>query len=275
MSGALYPTASGTKVFESSRIKVDYGNSRFGYMIVTCIGEQTLSFKLRLSKDDRTVLFEMRGGSTDTIPFIFGSGKYDIEAFAKVQSPAYARILKGSIDVQLISPDIVFRYPNQKVNYTKHSLIVLDTENTLKKFNMQTESEKMTLMYNWILNNFKYDTELARNVQPGYLPDPDRTLLTRKGICCDIAAMFAAMMRSQGILCKYVTGWVTMPTGQTPYHAYNEVYIDGDAKFIDGMTVERNKWTRLDLTLGLDHKKIKNYVGFMKDKKNYQDKNQY
>ncbi len=62
-------------------------------------------------------------------------------------------------------------------------------------------------------SNVDYDYDKAQNIVDnnvtGYLPDPDETLSTKKGICYDYAALAAAMLRSQGIPTKLITGYVS------------------------------------------------------------------
>ena len=76
------------------------------------------------------------------------------------------------------------------------------------------------------------------------MPYPDETLQSGKGICFDYASLGAAMLRSQGIPAKIVTGTVS-PQGI--YHAWIMVNIDGtwqSARF----SVSPNTWSRIDLT---------------------------
>ena len=65
-----------------------------------------------------------------------------------------------------------------------------------------------------------------------YTPDVDKVLISKTGICSDKATLLAAMLRSQGIPTKYVTGEITAGA-----HAWNEVYLD-------------NTWFSMDVTVG-------------------------
>lgn len=56
------------------------------------------------------------------------------------------------------------------------------------------------------------------------MPNPDETLASRSGICFDYASLAAAMLRSLGIPCQVITGYVGP---ESLYHAWNMVYIDG------------------------------------------------
>lgn len=78
----------------------------------------------------------------------------------------------------------------------------------------------------------------------GYVPDPDATLSSQTGICFDYASLGAAMLRSQGIPTKIVTGYVSP---SNIYHAWIMVYIDGTWKSAQ-FSVEKDAWSRVDLT---------------------------
>ena len=74
------------------------------------------------------------------------------------------------------------------------------------------------------------------------------------------------MLRSQGIPCKIVTGYVS-PDGV--YHAWNMVWIDGSWKTVS-FTVNPRDWTRVDLTFAANG--AGNTVG---DGNNYTDRYVY
>ena len=76
------------------------------------------------------------------------------------------------------------------------------------------------------------------------MPSPDETLALGTGICFDYASLSAAMLRSLGIPCKVVTGYVS-PDGV--YHAWNLVYINGSWTSVE-FSVRAGEWSRVDLT---------------------------
>ena len=75
-----------------------------------------------------------------------------------------------------------------------------------------------------------YDYILAMTVRSNstYLPDVDKTLADRKGICFDFAALMCCMLRSQGIPTQMVIGYA-----DSCYHAWNRVYVDGQWRLVD------------------------------------------
>ena len=55
------------------------------------------------------------------------------------------------------------------------------------------------------------------------------------------------MLRSQGIPCKIITGYVSP---DNIYHAWNMVYIDGT--WVDAhIDIKQNTWTRIDTTFAV------------------------
>ena len=63
-----------------------------------------------------------------------------------------------------------------------------------------------------------------------FVPQLDEILSSKSGICYDYAALFAGMLRSEGIHTKLVKGY---KNDMKEYHAWNEVLIDGIWVIID------------------------------------------
>ena len=62
-----------------------------------------------------------------------------------------------------------------------------------------SETDAVARIYEYIKENIVYDYDKAAGDVTGYVPDPDQTLSSGKGICFDYASLAAAMLRSQGI----------------------------------------------------------------------------
>ena len=89
-----------------------------------------------------------------------------------------------------------------------------------------------------------YDMEKASTVRSGYVPTPDETMTTGKGICFDYASLAGAMLRSQGIPTREVFGYVS-PNGV--YHAWNMFYTEQTGWVTVSYEVDIG-WNRMDLT---------------------------
>ena len=100
-------------------------------------------------------------------------------------------------------------------------------------------------VYAYIGSSVTYDMKKAQEVRSGYLPDPDQTYVSGKGICFDYAALAAAMLRSQGVPTKIIFGHVA-PNGT--YHAWNMFYTKETGWVTVSFEAPKNSWSRLDLT---------------------------
>jgi transglutaminase-like putative cysteine protease len=96
----------------------------------------------------------------------------------------------------------------------------------------KTDMDKVTAIYNYIAGHDTYDTKLANDITSGkvskYIPDTAATLNSNKGICYDLASLFAAMCRSQDIPCTLTKG-----CAGSSYHAWNKVNVSGNWYQID------------------------------------------
>ena len=98
--------------------------------------------------------------------------------------------------------------------------------------------------YEFVVKHMRYDNELARTVERGYLPSADASLESGKGICFDYAALLAVMLRSEGISTRMPIGTVTP---ENLYHAWNSVFLEG-------------KWVWMDPTLDGSGHKERDYI---------------
>lgn len=73
-----------------------------------------------------------------------------------------------------------------------------------------------------------YDYVKAATVAGGTLPDIDGCYEKKMGICQDLAALAACMLRVQGVPTRLMVGYA----GKM-YHAWNSVVIDGEEVLYD------------------------------------------
>ena len=245
-----------------------------GYIIAEYAGDQKYLAKTEMKKGDDKYVFDMYG-RPEVLPFVYGDGEYEIRVLRQTDDPAkYLQLLKMSLSVKMSPPWIRFKYPNQRVWYTPSSKAAAKAAELCR--GKTSETGRFNAIYDFIVNNFTYDTQLASAVQPRYLPDCDRTLARKMGICCDIAALFACMCRSQGLLCKYVTGYVLPPGSKDKlYHAYNYVYCNDNTVLFGGLAVKQNTWTLLDLTFSATNMSSQAVIRFVSNNANYDNKNAY
>ena len=92
----------------------------------------------------------------------------------------------------------------------------------------KNEKEAFEAVCNYMKSNFVYDYVKAVQVKAGMLPDIDGTFSKRMGVCQDLAAVMACMLRAQGIPCKLMIGYA-----DKTYHAWTMTIVDGQEQFFD------------------------------------------
>lgn len=249
----------------NDRAKIDLSEVSQGYVAVSATSDCRLKFQVL--RGDDTYSYDLASDGTVSIfPIQSGDGTYTFRIMENVTDTRYARLYEVEKKVKLKDEFQPFLRPSDYVNYAE------DSECVEKAAQLAAEAEDapgvVAAVFDFICGNVKYDNKKAQSIQDGvlttYLPTPDETLRTGKGICFDYAALAAAMLRSQGIPTKMVLGYVS-PDGI--YHAWNMFYTDETGWVTVKYQVKEGSWNRLDLTFsagGADD-------AFVGDGKNYAD----
>lgn len=220
---------------------IDTSSAANGY--VGAATQSSSRLKFVVSKDGVDYNYDMTNdGSATIFPLNMGNGTYSLSIMQNTRDNMYVTLASTSVTATLNSEFEPFLRPNTYCNYTTTSACV-KTASELTS-GAANEGEALGNIYSWVVKNVKYDTNKATTVAKGYVPDPDSTLSTKMGICFDYASLTAAMLRSQGIPCKIITGYVS--SGNI-YHAWNMVYIDGTWKAMQ-IEIPANTWSRIDTT---------------------------
>lgn len=104
----------------------------------------------------------------------------------------------------------------------------------------KTDEDKARRLYDWVETRVQYDYGKVDDYeQKGIWHEqtPQNTFDTKKGVCIDYARLYAMMARSQGLQVRVVTGQGYNGQGGYGPHAWNEVYLS-----------EQKKWVPLDPT---------------------------
>lgn len=253
----LQPEASGTAVEENDRAVIDYSNSEDGYVMVQFKAETEKRLKVQVKGPTTTYKYDLTAGEWETFPLSDGNGDYQVAVYENAEGSKYAVVLSATMQVQLEDEFAPFIRPNQYVDYGNATeTIKLAARLTRGK---ETELEKVQAVYDYVVNNIAYDTELAANVKSGYLPVLDSVLENKKGICFDYAALMTGMLRSQSVPCKLVVGYA----GEV-YHAWISVYSEKDGWIDSAIYFDGTSWKRMDPTFassGNRSEKIMEYIG--------------
>ena len=198
--------------------------------------------KVGITYKDKTTFYSYIPNKKIYYAFINGNGKYSITLYENVYNNFYRAVLpEEEVNVKLkskLSPYLVSTYD---VSFKKGDTVCKTADKICYK--LKYKSSKIIAIQKYIRKNISYDHAFAEKVNKkivkDYVPDPKRTLKTKKGVCYDKASLFAAMCRSQGIPCRIKTGYYN---GE--YHAWNEVYI-------------KKKWYKVDVVIPISKNTFK------------------
>ncbi len=221
---------------------VDLSSVGEGYVAVHCAPTDT-KIKFQVIKGDLTVTYTVVTGKDQVFPLQSGSGHYTFRVMKNITDKKYAELYKCEADVTIADEFDPFLRPNQYADYTQDSECV-KFAGTLAG-SAGSKQEFIAGVYDYIVSNVTYDQEKAATVQAGYLPVPDDTLRTKKGICFDYASLAASMLRSQGIPTQIIFGYVSP---NDVYHAWNKFYTEEGGWQLVEFKVNGGDWNRIDLT---------------------------
>lgn len=223
-------------------VLMDLSGTEKGYVAVSAIGDARMKFRVEMG--EKIYDYDLPSDGTPTVyPLQSGDGSYILRALTNTVGTKYAEAYSVETQVQLEDEFQPFLRPSQYVDYSEDSSCVKIAAELAAK-----EPDALGVVdavFEYICSNVTYDKEKAAGIKKGYLPSPDETLSSGKGICFDYASLAAAMLRSQGIPTKMVFGNV-QPNDL--YHAWNMFYTDESGWVTVGYEVESNSWSRLDLT---------------------------
>lgn len=223
--------------------EIDVSHVADGYVVAHASSASRLKFQA--SKGDVTYNYDLPNDGTSTVyPVNAGDGDYLFRIMKNTDGNNYVEANRAEAAVTLTSEYAPFLIPNQFCNYTEDSACVQKARELTAGATNQGEAVKS--ICDFVTDNITYDTAKAQRLSTttGYVPNPDSTLASGTGVCFDYASLGAAMLRSQGIPTKIITGYVS--PGDL-YHAWIMVYIDGSWQTAE-FSVNPDTWSRVDLT---------------------------
>ena len=222
---------------------IDASHLAEGYVAASASSSARLKFEV--AGNGTSYYFDLPSDGTPiSCPLVAGDGPYTFTVWENTSGQRYAELLTVAQDVALADEFQPFVRPNVFCDYDANSESAKLADRLCA--DAQNEGDVVKAVYDWIVDSIAYDEGKAASLADatGYLPDPDATIADGSGICFDYASLAAAMLRSQGIPCKIVTGYVSP---DNIYHAWNMVYIDG-TWVSAGIDIEQGTWTRIDTT---------------------------
>jgi transglutaminase-like putative cysteine protease len=261
------PQASGTSVFSNGSAVIDASNASQGYIMVKYSGG-TSRIKVRISKGTEYTYDLNTAGNYEVFPLTEGSGSYTVKVFQQVQGTSYAQVMSQTVTANIADSQSPFLYPNQFCNFNENSAVVAKAAELTA--GISDPLAKVQAVYRYAVDHISYDYQKAASVQSGYLPIPDATLASGKGICFDYAAVMTSMLRSLDIPTKLVIGY----TGGT-YHAWVSVYLTGQGWVDNIIYFDGTSWRYMDPTFASSGKGNAAISSYISNQANYQAKFTY
>lgn len=115
----------------------------------------------------------------------------------------------------------------------------IDNKAILLTKNAKNDREKAKILYTWIGSKIKYDDNKAKEVIKGKdaLDMPKSGAIpafeNKSGICFDKACLYVAMSRAVGLKVRLIGGHILEDNGQYTGHAWNQVYLKEEQKWIN------------------------------------------
>lgn len=247
---------TGTKTVSNDVACADITSADMGVIKVTYSGECG-KVKVRITKGEVVYDYDLDPAGT-VFPLQSGSGTYNIKVLENVSGKTYAVALDEDFSADIKSEFAPYLVPSQYISYSQSDDCVYKAAELCA--GKSGTVEKAAAMFGYITSNVKYDKELAASVKSGYVPNPDKTLESGKGICFDYASLFASMCRSQNIPAKLVMGYVR----GNVYHSWNEIYTEESGWVTVDIFLKGSGWELLDPTFyasASDKSAVAEYIG--------------
>lgn len=251
----LVPEAPGEEVYGNELVSIDASNTKDGYITVEYLGSCP-KIKLQITCPNTTTYTYNLTDGAEVFPLTKDSGTYQVSIFENISGTQYSTAFSQDLYVTIDNSYGPYLYPNQYVNFSADNMCIAKAQSLAAPCN--NDLEVISNVYNYIINSITYDHEKAATVQSGYLPSPDETLSTKKGICLDYAALMASMLRSQRIPTHMEVGYA----GDV-YHAWISTYIE-EVGWVNGIIqFDGQDWSLIDPTFAssANAKDLKDFIG--------------
>ncbi|MBQ1393141.1 MAG: transglutaminase domain-containing protein [Lachnospiraceae bacterium] len=225
-------------VSKASENGVGISDNKNGTVTVTYSNTNKNKIAVTVKKEGENTQYNyfMTNSSIETeIPLTAGNGTYKVSVLKNIQDTRYSQLSSLDVDLKLKDTKKAYLTSNQMITWNRKNSAIKKANKLTKKYSSQTT--KIKVLYKYLVTKFDYDyNKFSKNANGSlsyYTPDIDETYASKKGICYDMSALTASMMRSVGVQTKMVTGY---PRSQyyngSQYHAWNRVYSKKDRKWM-------------------------------------------
>ncbi|MBQ4354239.1 MAG: transglutaminase domain-containing protein [Clostridia bacterium] len=228
LSACILPAS----VFAAQTEAIDTSTSSEGYFTV-CYRSDCQKMKVAVSFGQATGYYNYTPGETSSYTFSKGDGDYTITLYRHLYGNSYTPVASKKVTVNMQDDLAPYRVSTDEITFSAEDAVGLKAAELCE--GLTDTASKVIALHNYVAATLSYDYEFAAGVTSGviktYVPNTSKILDTKKGICYDFSALFAALCRSQDIPCALEKGYY-----YGGYHAWNKVYVDGN-------------WYTLDLTM--------------------------
>lgn len=252
---------TGDKVISGDNAEADYSYAAEGYISAMYSGSASAA-KIRITCGDVRYDHDLTPGKREFFP-LMGSGSYNVKIYEHVSGGDFAKLADGNFEANISSNVSTYLYPNKYVDFDSNSQCVKKAAEVCA--GITDDVEKIAEIFSYVTENISYDKNLAATVKSGYVPYPDNTLSSGKGICFDYTSLFAAMCRSQGIPARLVIGYAEPEI----YHAWNEVYTDETGWITPELFLKKKGYNITDATFYSSNSNKEKISAYISDDSNY------
>lgn len=227
---------------------VDFENSNEGIVKVLHSVEKNVKAKVVIRNGENKYTYNISNDKEYTsLPLQMGNGNYTVAIYENTSGTKYKNVYTETDTVSIKSQNSIYLSSNQEIKWNKDDQAII-LANKLAK-TTKTEKEIVDAIYSYVIKNIDYDYNKIKNLSYDYIPAIDNVLQNGKGICYDYSVLLASMLRSQGIPTKLIKGYSTTTD---VYHAWNEIYLEDEARWIivdttyDAAMVKGNKTYKME-----------------------------
>lgn len=222
---------------------VDIANNGNGTITVTCDNEAQKKIAVTVKKtgtDSQYNYFVSDSEVNLSVPLTAGNGTYQVSVLKNIKDNQYSPLMSSEVELELKDSKTAYLTSNDMISWSKKNTAIKKANKLTKKY--KSQSSKIKVLYKYLVKNYDYDYDKYSQNTSGnlayYTPDITVTYKNKKGICYDMSALTASMMRSVGIHTKMVTGYPNSKYyNGTQYHAWNQIY-----------SKSTKKWFTMDVT---------------------------
>ena len=238
----LFPQATNEKVMDVGAVHIDYSHSADGYIMVKLTQEVSKKIKIEISHNDFPYRYDIDKKEYVALPLQMGNGEYIIKVLQNLEGQKYAILKTQKINVQLTNELSPYLYPNQLVDYRKGSSVNQKALDIVK--DDTNDLQRIKDIYEYVVDTLTYDDQKAIKATQRYIiPDLEKLLVEKKAICFDYASLMVAMLRINHIPARLICGDTDIE-----YHAWVEVYLEGEGWVNPDVFIDKEVWSRMDPT---------------------------